>query len=387
MKKPTRILIWMFLFLLLVATAGGLFYDALHTAFLANELFNSMILAVFALGVLINFRQVLSLGTEIRWLEAFRRGEPDSVRQPTMLASMARMLTGRSHKDFSLSAVSLRTLMDGIRSRMEESRDLSRYVIGLLVFLGLLGTFWGLLATLRSVGQVIDGLAVGGDDISGLFDELKAGLQGPLYGMGTAFSSSLFGLAGSLILGFLDLQAGHAQNRFSNELEEWLSGLTRLSSGHLFGEGEQPAASYTQALLEQTAENLDKLQRALAHSEEERRSTQHQMQALATQITALTEQIQHEQKLLLNMAKRQSELQPVLTTLADGAAHAWGINQESQQHLRNLDLGINRLADELKAGRAQGLEELRKEMRLLSRTLAQLPYKTSGDTDSGTPIR
>ena len=335
--KPTRSLVWMSLFLLVIIVISTLFMSQLQAAFVANRIFNSLILGVFVLGIMINFRQVMSLAPEVRWLETFRSGAPPSQhgRRPVMLAPMARMLTGKTSEGFSLSALSMRTLMDGIRSRMDESRDLSRYVIGLLIFLGLLGTFWGLLETLRSVGNVIDGISVEGDDVSAIFVELKTGLQGPLYGMGTAFSSSLFGLAGSLILGFLDLQAGHAQTRFINELEEWLSSLTRLSSGFLMGDGEQSAGSYTQALLEQTAENLDKLQRNLNRTDEERRIASANLQSLTNQITALTDQMRSEQKLMMNMVKRQNELQPVLNALADGAASAWGINAETHQYLRH----------------------------------------------------
>ncbi|MDX1656016.1 MAG: flagellar motor protein MotA, partial [Candidatus Competibacteraceae bacterium] len=240
MRNPTRVLLWMCLFLLVLAGIIALFYGPLMTAFLANPLFNGMILGVFLLGVILNLRQVAALNAQERWIEDFREGNIDKENRPppAMLSPMSKLLTGRRGDRLSLSTVSLRTLLDGIRSRVDESRDMSRYMIGLLVFLGLLGTFWGLLATLASVGDVIEGLSVGGDDIEAIFTELKAGLQAPLAGMGTAFSSSLFGLGGSLALGFLDLQAGHAQNRFVNELEEWLAGQTKLSSGFLGGEGE-----------------------------------------------------------------------------------------------------------------------------------------------------
>jgi hypothetical protein len=151
---------------------------------------------------------------------------------------------------FSSSAASLRSLLDGINSRLDESHDISRYLIGLLVFLGLLGTFWGLLKTIDGVAGTLSTISVAGDATQ-LFDQLKAGLQAPLAGMGTAFSSSLLGLAGSLVLGFLELQASQAHNRFFNELEDWLAGQTRLSSGGPLGDGEQPIPAYIQALLEQ----------------------------------------------------------------------------------------------------------------------------------------
>ncbi len=183
---------------------------------------------------------------------------------------MARMLELRHGGRVSLSATSLQTLLDGIGSRLDESRETSRYLIGVLVFLGLLGTFYGLLETVRSVGGVIGGLNVGGTDLSSAFANLKSGLESPLSGMSTAFSSSLFGLAGSLVLGFLDLQAGQAQNRFYNDLEEWLSTYTRLSGGALGDGGDASVPAYIQALLEQTADSLENLQRIMARGEESR---------------------------------------------------------------------------------------------------------------------
>jgi len=197
---------------------------------MANWGFNLLILGALVAGIWINVREVLILVPEINWIEMFRTGEVGlSVAESTrLLKPLAKHLAGLHRDRFSLSAFSLRTVLDGIRGRLDESREISRYMIGLLIFLGLLGTFWGLLGTIGAVGQVIGGLEVGARDFAVVFKTLKAGLQEPLSGMGTAFSSSLFGLGGSLVLGFLDIQAGHAQNRFFNEMEEWLSGVTQL---------------------------------------------------------------------------------------------------------------------------------------------------------------
>ncbi len=170
------------------------------------------------------------LGPEISWIEIFRTGTSglSVAESPQLLRPLAKHLEGMHRDRFSLSVLSLQTVLDGIRGRMDESREISRYVISLLVFLGLLGTFWGLLGTIGAVSLVVGGLEVGTGDFNLMFQTMKAGLQEPLKGMGTAFSSSLFGLGGSLVLGFLDIQANHAQNRFFNELEEWLSGVTQL---------------------------------------------------------------------------------------------------------------------------------------------------------------
>jgi hypothetical protein len=180
-------------------------------------------------GIGINIFQIQRLEPEIKWLKIFRTGDPGlSVTEPVLLAPLAKHLEAIHRDRFRLSALSLQTVLDGIRGHLDESREISKYMISLLVFLGLLGTFWGLLQTIGTVGQVISGLEVGTRDFITVFSHLKQGLEQPLKGMGTAFSSSLFGLGGSLVLGFVDIQAGHAQNRFFNEMEEWLSGVTRL---------------------------------------------------------------------------------------------------------------------------------------------------------------
>ena len=231
MSNPKSTIFWMLVYLAIVGAICTLLYEPLKGAFLSNWVFNALILGVLVIGIGITFRQVLVLRPELEWIKVFRTGQTglSVTREPRLLKPLARNLSTHLKRDrFSLSALSLRTVLDGIRARLDESREISRYMIGLLVFLGLLGTFWGLLGTIDAVGRVIGGMELGERDFAAVFGDLKAGLQEPLNGMGTAFSSSLFGLGGSLILGFLDIQAGHAQNRFYDGLEEWLSGLTHL---------------------------------------------------------------------------------------------------------------------------------------------------------------
>ena len=236
----------------------------------------------------------------------------------------------------SLSASSLQALLDGIASRLNETRETSRYLIGVLVFLGLLGTFYGLLETVRSVGGVIGALNIGAGDVARAFADLKNGLQSPLHGMGTAFSASLFGLAGSLVLGFLDLQAGQAQNRFYNELEEWLSTYTRLSGGPLGDGGDGSVPAYIQALLEQTADSLENLQRIVARSEESRIAANATLAALTDRLGTLGEQMKAGQILMVRLAENQLELKPSLTRLADAVENSLGARrcaaQPSAQH-------------------------------------------------------
>ncbi|WP_408022298.1 flagellar motor protein MotA [Spiribacter onubensis] len=381
MRNPNRVLIWIVVFLAAVAAVGGMLLQPLSDAFLANPVFNGMILAVLFIGLVINCRQVLVLKPEVDWVERFRHaeeGDAPSLPGTRLLGSMARMLTGRRGDRFSLSAMSMRTVLDGIRTRLDESRDISRYLIGLLVFLGLLGTFWGLLDTLRAVGAVIANLSVDGADAGQIFADLRDGLQAPLAGMGTAFSSSLFGLAGALVLGFVDLQASHAQNGFYNDLEEWLSGQTRLSSGALGGDGEGSVPAYIQALLENTADSLDKLQRIMARGDEERRSVDARIIELTEEVSRLAEQSHTEQRGLIGLTRTQSELQGVLGRLADVSETRGSQDTEQIEQLRAMAQGLQELRQELVADRERLMTELRDEVRLLTRTVSHLG---NGGTD------
>jgi len=379
-SNPNRVLIWMSLFLVAVGGVCVLLSEPLREAFMANPVFNGMVLGVLGIGILINYRQVIILGPEVAWVEAFRRADSDDAPQPKtrLLGSMAQMLGSRQGERFSLSTVSMRTLLDGIRSRLDESRDLSRYLIGLLVFLGLLGTFWGLLETLRSVGDVISGLSLDGRDAGTVFEELKSGLEKPLEGMGTAFSSSLFGLASALVLGFIDLQATHAQNRFYNDLEEWLSAQTRLASGAMGAEGEGSVPAYIQALLEQTADSLDKLQRTMARTEEDRKAADNRLIELTEQIGNLAEQTRDEQKGLKGLTRMQNELQHVLSRLADTAEQSDDQNQAIRDHLRHISGTLNDLRNDASADRERLTEDIREELRLLTRTVSHLRSDREG---------
>ncbi|WP_417512650.1 flagellar motor protein MotA [Marinobacter sp.] len=231
MSNPKHTLFWMTFFLAIVAVVGVLVHKPLITAFMANWVFNLLIVGVLIVGIGLTYRQVFVLFPELRWIAQFRTGHSglSVLEEPRLLKPLARQLGEDSKRDrFTLSTMSLRTVLDGIHSRMDEQREITRYFINLLVFLGLLGTFWGLLGTINAVGEVITNLDMGQGDFGKVFADLQTGLLTPLQGMGTAFSSSLLGLGGSLILGFLDIQAGHAQNRFYDGLEEWLTGVTNL---------------------------------------------------------------------------------------------------------------------------------------------------------------
>jgi hypothetical protein len=378
MNRSRRFLIRMTLFLVLVSALAVVLGRELVNAFMGNPAVNGVILGILIAGIAYIFRQVLLLDPEIDWIESFRHSQAggDSVapRNPTpkLLGSMARMLGAQQGRRVSLSASSLQALLDGIASRLNETRETSRYLIGVLVFLGLLGTFYGLLETVRSVGGVIGALNVGSSDLARAFADLKSGLESPLHGMGTAFSSSLFGLAGSLVLGFLDLQAGQAQNRFYNDLEEWLSSYTRLSGGSLGDAGDGSVPAYIQALLEQTADSLENLQRILARSEESRIGANVTLVSLTDRLGVLGEQMKAGQMLMVRLAENQLELKPSLTRLADVVENSLGHDDVLRSHLRNIEAYIARLSEDLVQGREQTVQELRGDIRIIARTIAAL---------------
>jgi hypothetical protein len=374
MTKATGYLLRMLVFLVVVYGGAALLAPELTPFFMANPVVNSVIVVVEIFGVFWNLRQVQRLNPEVDWVEHFRRARQplEQAKPPALLAPMARMLAGRvdGERRFTLSGQAMRTLLDGIASRLDESRELSRYVTGVMIFLGLLGTFWGLLHTVSSVAAVINGMSLSGGDVNSMFAQLKSGLAGPLAGMGTAFSSSMFGLSGALILGFLDLTAGQAMNRFYNELEEWLAGLTRLSTGALGGDGESSVPVYVQALLEQTAENMEALQRVLNRAEDARGQSNATLQALTERMGNLADTLRTNQQLMLKLAEAQVALGPALNRLA--ATSDDSRDEVANAHLRNIELLLNRMLTESEQGRTQSTAELRSDLKVLTRTIAAI---------------
>lgn len=373
MTNPAQTLVRMIGFLIIVGIIAGFLYAPLVDAFLANPALNGMILAALLIGILFALRQVVRLRPEVAWIESFRRQQPglSMIDAPRLLAPIAAMIGERRDERMSLSTLSLRSLLESLATRLDESRDLSRYLIGLLIFLGLLGTFWGLLTTVGAVAQVIGNLSIESGNLVDVFANLKAGLESPLAGMATAFSSSLFGLAGSLILGFLDLQLGQAQNRFYNELEEWLSSLTRLSSGgSVLADGEVSATAYQQVLLEQTGESLDKLQRIMSRNEDERRQSASNMVQLSERIARVADLLEVQNASLADIATSQSEVARTVARLGDMPSQTR--DEVSRTHLRNIEALLTRQVDDSGEARVQAVEEIRQEIRLLARTIAAL---------------
>ncbi|HLS68267.1 MAG TPA: flagellar motor protein MotA [Kiloniellales bacterium] len=382
MTRPQTYLFRMSVFLMLVLAAAAVLFPQLADAFFANVALNGMILGVLLLGIIYAFRQVLLLRNEIAFLAQLKRessgglifpGQITQLEAPRLLGPMARMLRERKGR-ITLSALSMRTLQDGIRLRIDETHDISRYLIGLLIFLGLLGTFWGLVETVNAVGETVGSLSLAGSDAATLFGELQSGLQQPLGGMGTAFSSSLFGLAGSLVLGFLELQSSQAHNRFMNEMEEWLSGMTRIGGGTFgTGDGEASVPAYLQALLEQTADSLQALQQTVQSGEEDRQAANHNLVTLTDRLTLLTDQMRTEQEVLRRLAETHAAIRPLLAQLSDNRlAAGGGMDEVTRDHIRSIDLHLGRIADDLRGGREQTVEQIKGEIRLLARTIAAL---------------
>lgn len=370
MKDPKAMLLWMALFVTVLAAAVVLLEAPLATAFQANVVFNGLIIGVFAAGAVLTFAQVIALRPAARWIDETERGF-EMRDPPRLVATLARMLAGRTREGSAMSPLAMHSLLEGVRLRLDETRDLSRYFVGLLVFLGLLGTFWGLLDTIGGVNRVIAGMGGGTDPAA--FESFRQSLEGPLAGMGTAFSSSLFGLAGALALGVLDLQAGQAQNRFYRGLEEFLASRAQLPSGAHRGEGEMPLPAYIEALLQNTAENLAQIERLMTRGEEDRRSTQAGVAALTDRLTELSDQLRAEQKMMMTLSRSQHDLQPAMAELASQVSRALAGNDEMRMHLRNIDVTLGRLVEEMAGAREKLPEAMRQEVRVLAHSLGQQP--------------
>ncbi|MCI5074653.1 flagellar motor protein MotA [Oricola sp.] len=309
LSNPQVFLLSMIIFLVIVGFVAAILFRHISTAFMSNPGLNGLIFGVLFVGIILVFQQVIGLFREVGWVNTYRSGDAlmAARRDPVLLAPMRALLS--RHEARSLSTLSTRTILDSIATRLDEQRDISRYLTGLLVFLGLLGTFWGLLQTIGSIGATIQSLDPGAGDANDILDALKAGLNAPLEGMGTAFSSSLFGLSGSLVLGFLDLQAGRAQNRFYTELENWLSSVTDLQSGV----PSLRAGADTSADMKTVAEALKSMQSGAGGNQ---RATA-AMANLAEGIQGLVRNMRSEQQMMRDWVESQSEEQKAIRRTLD----------------------------------------------------------------------
>lgn len=311
LSSPQVFLLSMLVFLAIAGFIAAILYRQISAAFATNPGLNGLILGVLVVGILLAFAQVIRLFREIRWVNSFRAGS--EVTEPVLLAPMKALLS-RS-QSMALSTSSMRSMLDSIANRLDETRDITRYLIGLLVFLGLLGTFWGLLATIGSIGETIQSLDPGSGDANDVLEALKSGLAAPLDGMGTAFSSSLFGLAGSLVVGFLDLQAGRAQTRFYTELENWLSSVADLSSDIVVDPGKAGSAEEIRVL----SERLRSMQETGGGSNQRVATA---MANLADGISGLVKNMRSEQQLMRDWVEAQSEEQRAMRNTLEKIADA-----------------------------------------------------------------
>jgi hypothetical protein len=300
LTSPTIFLVRMLVFLILCGLIAYVLHAQIVNAFLANPWLNGLIIGVLAIGIILSFHQAIRLYPEVSWINGYRSSDPKLAarREPKLLAPMAAMLGDARAEHVAISAQTMRAFLDSLATRLDEARDISRYLTGLLVFLGLLGTFWGLIETVGSVGTIINSLKVGGDADS-VFDALKEGLAAPLGGMGISFSSSLFGLAGSLVLGFLDLQTSQAQNRFYTNLEDWLATTVQdLGVGIGNGAAALPASLVTA---------IERLRQSVEEGGASKATTA-AMANLAEAIQGLVQHMRTEQQMIRDWAEQQGQL-------------------------------------------------------------------------------
>jgi hypothetical protein len=300
LPSPRIFLFRMLVFVVLCGLIAYVLQAQIIKAFLANPWLNALIIGVLGIGIIMSFHQVIRLFAEVTWVNGFRRSDPAlaAKRAPSLLAPMAAILGSERADRVAISAQTMRAFLDSLATRLDEGRDISRYLTGLLVFLGLLGTFWGLIETVGSVGAIINNLQVNGDPGT-VFDALKEGLAAPLGGMGISFSSSLFGLAGSLVLGFLDLQTSQAQNRFYTGLEDWLATTVQDLGVN--------AASGGGALAASAAGAIDRLRQAVGEAGTSKATTT-AMANLAEAIQGLVHHMRTEQQMIRDWAEEQSKL-------------------------------------------------------------------------------
>jgi hypothetical protein len=317
-SSPRIFLVRMLVFLVLGALLVVILHKQILAAFLANPGLNLVIILVLLIGILLAFRQVIRLFPEIAWVNSFRLADPGLAieRPPVLLAPMAAILGDRAGR-MAISATTMKSLLDSMATRLDEARDTSRYMTGLLVFLGLLGTFWGLIDTVGSVGAVIKSLKTGGD-AGAIFDTLRDGLAAPLGGMGISFSSSLFGLAGSLVLGFLDLQASQAQNRFYTDLEDWLATTVRDLGG---GADAAPGPMISHAAAGEMRAVIERLRDVVADGGPSKGATS-AMANLAEAIQGLVVHMRGEQQLIREWVDAQAVQHREIRRLLEILAHA-----------------------------------------------------------------
>lgn len=359
----------MCLFMVAILVLISFVAPTLRNIFLSNKVLNSFILMVFVFGVFINFRNTIMLIGDVDWINDFFAGR-DKGKVPNIITPVAFLLKEhrKTHKPY-MEAGTMRTLLGIVDSRLSDYKESAGYFSGVLVFLGLLGTFWGLLLTIGSVGDVVRNLDIVGGNVGAMFESLKANISKPLSGMGTAFSTSLFGLGSSLILGFLQLQTNLAQHFFYNELEENMTRYTRIISASALAEGgDGSIITYLQAMLEQTGDNINKLQKTVMKSIDNNAEISRKIAVMAEETSKLATQMQEKLKVMEKISVAPEKLYPVLNDLVKISKSGFGMDDKTRDHIRNMDLGLSDMT-----------EKLSSDIRLLAKTVAMTSSETKKD--------
>lgn len=376
--QPTRQIILMLVVCGLVGFGGAIVYPRVEPVFLANPFLNGTIAIVFVVGVLACFWQVLQLITSVSWIEGVATARPghDMDRAPRLLAPLSGLFRARGAR-MQLTPASSRSILDSVGARMEESRDITRYLANLLIFLGLLGTFFGLATTVPAVVETIRSLnPVEGEEGIAVFGRLMDGLEDQLGGMGTAFASSLLGLAGSLVVGLLELFAGHGQNRFYREMEEWLSTITRVGFSSAEGEGGGVDRGAIATVLDHMVDQIDSLEALFARSETRQAETEAHMGELTRAVGALMERLGPGP---VEATERLAAAQERLAEVLDATQSEAGIDAESRMRLRSIDVQLLKIFEEIGAGRQDEIGALRGDLAQLTAALRALTEAATAD--------
>jgi len=384
---PYRQIVLMVIVLVLTGLGSFVALPRVLPVFEANPWLNGFIFLVFVIGVIATFWQVFQLIGSARWIEGFAAQVPghEMTRAPSMLAPLATMLRSRG-KRMQIASTSARSILDSVAQRIDEAREITRYIVSLLIFLGLLGTFYGLATTVPAVVDTIRSLAPqAGEEGVDVFNRLMTGLEAQLGGMGVAFASSLLGLAGSLVVGLLELFASHGQNRFYRELEEWMSTITRVgfASGDAEGSGEQDGVAH---VLDHMVEQMDALQTMLGQSDMSRAMVDQKLGVLADSIERLTHRMSDQnpvQVALMRMAEGQERL--IETLESREVSPNEGLDAESRMRLRSIDVQMLRILEEISAGRQETMTELRTDLAALTRLLGQAREATPRRVRAASP--
>jgi hypothetical protein len=381
--QPVRQVLMMLLVLGLTGSGAFLALPRVLPVFEANPYLNGFIIFVFVIGLFACFWQVWQLIQSVRWIESFVRERESGVQSqaPLLLAPLATLLRSRG-KRMQINTASTRSILDSVSTRIDEAREITRYIVNLLIFLGLLGTFYGLATTVPALVDTIRGLAPDeGETGTEVFARLMTGLDSQLSGMGVAFASSLLGLAGSLVVGLLELFAGHGQNRFYRELEEWLSSITKLgySSGDGDGAGDMGA---TGVLLDQMVDQMESLQHLFARSEEGRAEIENRLGQLGDALERMTERMEATAPTASAFA-RIAEGQERLIEVLDHKSETEGLDAESRMRLRSMDVQMLRILEEISAGRQETMAELRTDLSAIGRALDRIARQAGRTSDKG----